>query len=163
MLTAGSDLQVDRIETTLCGWTRDGQCLVLDHVVHWGPPDEDRVWRDLDDLLKSRWPHPLGGTIGVDSAVIDSGFQSDAVYKFCFPRAGRRDHGGQGPERLASDHRGLEDADQHQNRACWSRLDRRRRRDQNARCSRSWRGAARSGSRSPWSRAFTSNSPVSGS
>ena len=28
---------------TLCGWSRDGQCLVLDHVVHWGPPDEDRV------------------------------------------------------------------------------------------------------------------------
>ena len=96
VLTAGSDLQVDRIETTLCGWTRDGQCLVLDHVVHWGPPDEDRVWRDLDDLLKSRWPHPLGGTIGVDSAVIDSGFLSDAVYRFCFPRSGRRIMAGKG-------------------------------------------------------------------
>ena len=96
VLTAGSDLQVDRIETALCGWTRDGQCLVLDHVVHWGPPDEDRVWRDLDDLLKSRWPHPLGGTIGVDSAVIDSGFQSDAVYRFCFPRSGRRIMAGKG-------------------------------------------------------------------
>jgi phage terminase large subunit GpA-like protein len=96
IVTAGTDVQVDRLETTLCGWTRDGTCLVLDHVTHWGPPDQDQVWRDLDDLLKTRWQHPLGGTIGIDAAVIDSGFATDHVYRFAFARAGRRVMAGKG-------------------------------------------------------------------
>jgi phage terminase large subunit GpA-like protein len=96
IVTAGTDIQVDRIETTLTGWTRTGECLVLEHITHWGPPDQDQVWRDLDDLLKTRWPHRFGGTIGIDAAVIDSGFATDAVYRFAFPRAGRRVMAGKG-------------------------------------------------------------------
>jgi phage terminase large subunit GpA-like protein len=69
---------------------------VLGHIVTWGSPDDDHVWRELDDLLKTRWKHPLGGTIGVDAAVIDSGFSTDAVYKFAFPRGSRRIMAGKG-------------------------------------------------------------------
>jgi phage terminase large subunit GpA-like protein len=90
VLTAGTDVQVDRVETTLCGFARDGTCFVLDHLTHWGPPDEDAPWRDLDDLLKTRWPHPFGGSLAIDAAVIDSGFATDSVYRFAFARAGRR-------------------------------------------------------------------------
>jgi phage terminase large subunit GpA-like protein len=90
VLTAGTDIQVDRLESTLCGWTRTGECLVLDHVVHWGAPDENPPWVALDDLLKSRWRHPLGGSIGIDACAVDSGFQADAAYRFCFPRTARR-------------------------------------------------------------------------
>jgi phage terminase large subunit GpA-like protein len=35
-LTAGADLQDDRIEITVCGWNRDGVCFVLAHFVIWG-------------------------------------------------------------------------------------------------------------------------------
>jgi phage terminase large subunit GpA-like protein len=69
---------------------------VLDHVIHWGPPDQDQVWRDLDDLLKTRWPHSSGGIIGIDAAVIDSGYATDSVYRFAFARAGRRIMAGKG-------------------------------------------------------------------
>jgi len=27
----------------------------------------------MDSLLKQRWAHPLGGTIGIDGAIIDAG------------------------------------------------------------------------------------------
>ena len=111
VITGGTDVQVDRLETTLCGWTRTGECLVLDHVVHWGAPDEDQVWRDLDDLLKTRWRHPLGGSIGVDGAVIDSSFATTQVYAFAFPRAGRRVMAGKGGARIAPDHRRLKDGE----------------------------------------------------
>jgi Phage terminase large subunit (GpA) len=42
------------------------------------------VRRDLDDLLKTRCEHPLGGSTGIDAAVIDSGFATDSVYRFAF-------------------------------------------------------------------------------
>jgi hypothetical protein len=96
VLTAGADVQVDRIEVTVTGWARDGTCFVLGHEVLWGPPDEEQVWRDLDDLLKTRWPHPLGGSIGLDAAVIDSGFATESVYRFAFARSGRRIMAGKG-------------------------------------------------------------------
>ena len=38
VLTAGCDVQDDRLEITLAGWTRDGTALVLGHVVIWGTP-----------------------------------------------------------------------------------------------------------------------------
>jgi phage terminase large subunit GpA-like protein len=65
LITAGCDLQDDRVEVSIVGWTRTGEALVLGHVVVWGTPDDDTTWRELDDLLRSRWQHPFGGLIGV--------------------------------------------------------------------------------------------------
>jgi phage terminase large subunit GpA-like protein len=65
---------------------------VLAHYVIWGSPDDDSLWWELDELLKTRWPHPLGGRIGVDACAIDSGDGdwTQRVYDFAFPRARRR-------------------------------------------------------------------------
>lgn len=95
-LTAGTDCQDDRLECTLIGHARDGTALVLGHSVLWGSPDEDATWRELDKLLKTRFKHALGGSIGVDAALIDSGHATDAVYRFCFPRLSRRVWAGKG-------------------------------------------------------------------
>ena len=92
VLSAGVDVQDDRLETTIAGWTRDGTALVLGHIVIWGSPDDDTTWLELDELLKTQWPHPLGGKLRIDAACIDSGDGdwTDRVYSFAFPRAGRR-------------------------------------------------------------------------
>jgi phage terminase large subunit GpA-like protein len=95
-LTSGSDVQDDRIETTLIGWARDGTALVLGHSVVWGSPDEDLTWRELDRLLKTRFRHALGGSIGIDAAIVDSGYFTDYIYSFCFPRLARRVWAGKG-------------------------------------------------------------------
>jgi phage terminase large subunit GpA-like protein len=96
IVTAGVDVQVDRLEASFVGFTRGSESLVLAHETLWGAPDQDEPWRALEELLRARWRHPLGGSIGVDAAVIDSGFATDSVYRFAFPRAGRRVMAGKG-------------------------------------------------------------------
>ena len=91
-LTVGVDVQDDRLEVAVVGWDRDGTAFVLDHQMLFGSPGEDATWKQLDELLTARWKHPLGGTIGIDAACVDSGDGdwTATVYKFCFPRARRR-------------------------------------------------------------------------
>jgi phage terminase large subunit GpA-like protein len=97
-ITIGVDVQDDRLEPTIAGWTRTGQCLVLAHEPIYGPVDSEAVWQDLDDLLKSRWRHPHGGPLKVDAAVIDAGDGGhyDRVMDFCAARARSRVLAGKG-------------------------------------------------------------------
>lgn len=96
-LTAGVDVQGDRLEATVLGHGREGATFVLGHSVLWGAPDSAEVWSDLDDLLRSRWRHPAGGSLKIDAAVIDSGgHHYDAVLAFCAARMGRRILAGKG-------------------------------------------------------------------
>src|SRR5262249_18262575 len=92
VITAGVDVQDDRLEITIAGWTRTNECLVLGHIVVWGTPDDDTTWIELDELLRTKWAHPLGGRIGIDATAVDSGDGewTDRVYSFAFPRASRR-------------------------------------------------------------------------
>lgn len=91
-ITVGVDVQRDRLELTYVGWSRDGEPFVLGHKVIWGLPDDDLTWAELDDMLKLRFQHPLGGRLGVDAATIDSGDGEtmERVYAFAFPRANRK-------------------------------------------------------------------------
>lgn len=96
VLTAGADIQKDRIEITFTGWTKDDDLRVLAHEVIWGSPTENETWAEVDDALKRQFRHPLGGVLTVDAAVIDSGNWADAVYAFCRPRTARRILSGKG-------------------------------------------------------------------
>lgn len=91
-LTAGVDVQRDRLEITIVGWTQSGEALVLDHKVVWGLPEDDATWAELDDLLKMRFEHPLGSKLGLDAVAVDSsdGETMERVYAFCFPRISRK-------------------------------------------------------------------------
>jgi len=92
ILTAGCDVQDDRVEITVVGWTRAGECLILGHVIVWGSFTDDSTWAELDDLLRTKWRHPHGGMLKVDCALIDcsDGDHYDTVLKFTIPRIGRR-------------------------------------------------------------------------
>jgi phage terminase large subunit GpA-like protein len=92
MITVGVDLQDDRAECTFAGWARDGTCFVLGHIVVHGPTVAEKVWLDLDDILKQRWNHPHGGQISADAVAIDAGDGGifDKVLRFCAARASRR-------------------------------------------------------------------------
>ncbi|MGE8103550.1 phage terminase large subunit family protein [Allorhizobium sp. NPDC080224] len=91
-MTAGVDVQHDRLETTLMGWDRAGLPHVLAHVIIDGQWNDDETWAELDELLKSRWQHPLGGTIGLDAVCIDAGdgVTMDKVLGFTGPRIRRK-------------------------------------------------------------------------
>jgi len=92
LITAGCDVQDDRVEITFLGWTRDNGLLVLHHVVVWGNSLEDGTWAEVDEVLKTTFRHPRGGVLKVAAAAIDSGDGgiTEVVYKFCGPRFNRK-------------------------------------------------------------------------
>lgn len=96
-ITVGVDCQDDRLEAVIMGHGR-ADIFVLGHRIFWGPIDGEEVWRDLDAMLRETWPHPKGGTLKVDAAVIDSGDggHTDIVHSFTRPRFGRRIVSGKG-------------------------------------------------------------------
>ena len=98
VLTAGCDVQDDRIEVTTLGWTKEGDALALAHEIVWGSPLENETWAETDDLLRRTFTHPHGGTLRIDATIVDSGSggHTDAVYAFCQPRANRRVMAGKG-------------------------------------------------------------------
>ncbi len=91
-LSCGVDAQDDRLEPVICGWARDGTCFVLHHEPIWGDINDTLTWRQLEDLLRTRWPHPLGGFLKIDACCIDGGDggHMEHVMAFCRPRTARR-------------------------------------------------------------------------
>jgi len=93
-MTAGIDVQADRVEVATVGWSRDGTAYILAHQVLWGTTDSNdgEVWRELDHLLKMKHPHPSGGALKIDAACVDAGDggMMDVVTAFCAPRLSRR-------------------------------------------------------------------------
>ncbi len=91
-LTCGVDVQHDRLEATVLGWTEGGAMLVLGHHVIDGQWDDPDTWGELDEFLGMRFPHALGGTVGIDAVCVDSGdgTTNKVVMDFCRARARRK-------------------------------------------------------------------------
>lgn len=93
IITAGADVQDDRIELSVIGWSRDNNtAFVLAHIVTWGSFQDSSTWAEIDEILRSTWRHPWGGRLRIDAACIDAGDGEhyDHVIKFCLPRMSRR-------------------------------------------------------------------------
>ena len=71
LITAGVDVQDDRLEITLLGWNKGGEIFALDHRVLWGSPDSQHLWQELEGVLLEKWKHPLGGQIEINAMIID--------------------------------------------------------------------------------------------
>lgn len=95
MLTVGADVQDDRIEAVVLGWTLEDHGnvpFVLAHLQFDGNTLEGPVWSKFDAWLKSKWRHPNGWRIGVDACAVDSGGRegrTQVVYDWTYPRLGR--------------------------------------------------------------------------
>lgn len=83
-ITAGVDVQADRLEVVFLGWSRNHR-YVLGHQIIRGSALLLSTWDELDALLATVWKHPLGGEIGVESACVDSGDgnMTQKVYDYC--------------------------------------------------------------------------------
>ncbi|ADP71990.1 terminase GpA [Rhodomicrobium vannielii ATCC 17100] len=90
-VTAGVDVQRDRLEVVFLGWSRD-EIFVLGQSAIYGDPMADDVWAELDEAIRTNWKHPKGGFLKVDATAVDSsdGVTMDRVVNFCRPRLGRR-------------------------------------------------------------------------
>lgn len=112
VVTAGVDVQRDRLEIVFLGWGRE-DIFVLGQSVIWGDPAGDDVWSELDEALRTTWKHPRGGFLRVDAAGVDAGDGEtmDRVMAYCRARRAFRVHAlkgatGNRPSIRASDTKG---------------------------------------------------------
>lgn len=86
-ITAGVDVQGDRLEAEIVGWGRRKRTQSIDYRVLLGDTNDlgpDGPWEKLRDLLEEVWPHPVAGVaMQIGSCGIDSGFNTQTVYTFC--------------------------------------------------------------------------------
>ena len=79
-LTAGADVQGNRIEVDVWAWGRGLESWLVDHVVIEGGPSTQDAWRGLDDLLITTWTHQSGLEMKISRLCIDTGYEAPAVY-----------------------------------------------------------------------------------
>jgi phage terminase large subunit GpA-like protein len=79
-LTAGADVQRDRIEVDVWAWGRGRESWLVDHVVVEGGPERAETWEALGALLDRTWLHDHGTRIGIAKLAIDTGYEAPAVY-----------------------------------------------------------------------------------
>jgi phage terminase large subunit GpA-like protein len=79
-LTAGADVQKDRIEVDVWAWGRGGTSWLVDHIVIPGGPDDPACWEKLTAVLGQSWAHEHGAFMTLAKLAIDTGYESAAVY-----------------------------------------------------------------------------------
>lgn len=80
MLTAGVDVQGDRLECVILGWGRKEQCWVVRYEKIIGDPLEDDVWEQLAEVTGKSYLNTDGAELKVRATCIDSGYLTQEVY-----------------------------------------------------------------------------------
>lgn len=81
-LTAGVDVQGDRIELEVVGWGAGEESWNIDYRVLIGDTTLDAVWDELADALRAEYQHESGGMMPISFALIDSGYLTKRVFEF---------------------------------------------------------------------------------
>ncbi|MCF6147283.1 MAG: phage terminase large subunit family protein [Candidatus Kuenenia sp.] len=89
ILTAGVDIQDDRIEVGVEGWGLAEESWGIEYKVIYGDVTKQEVWRHLDVFLSKNYRHATGYTWQISSIAIDSGDNTKHVYEFVRPRQAR--------------------------------------------------------------------------
>lgn len=91
LLTAGVDVQDDRIEVQLDGWGIDEENWIIDQRVFRGDPGKPALWLEVDEYLLQRFPTEDGRQLFIEAVAVDSGgHNTQAVYQFVVSRKRRR-------------------------------------------------------------------------
>jgi phage terminase large subunit GpA-like protein len=94
VLTAGVDMQEDRLEVQVVAWGPGEESWVIDYHVIWGDPaGDDEVWEELDEYLRRRWLHESGNLLKISAAGLDTGGGkgcTQAAYEYLRARTNRR-------------------------------------------------------------------------
>lgn len=83
ILTAGVDVQGDRVEVEVVGWGKHNECWSIDYARFLGNVIHDDVWIQLDQYLQRTWQHASGQMLNIACTAVDSGHEAQRVYKFC--------------------------------------------------------------------------------
>lgn len=91
ILTAGVDVQDDRLECLVKGWGANDESWFVEFKAFYGSPGLTDVWNQVDSFLAGTWKHELGVDLGVVAVCVDSGGHfTQNVYQFTKRRINRR-------------------------------------------------------------------------
>jgi phage terminase large subunit GpA-like protein len=90
LITAGADVQGNRIEVEIVGWGRKWESWSLSYTVIPGDILQDEPWEDLEAILARTWKTEDGRELKVSAAGVDCGYLQSRVLEFTHPRWGKR-------------------------------------------------------------------------
>ncbi|WP_444885987.1 phage terminase large subunit family protein [Microbulbifer sp. PSTR4-B] len=73
VLTAGVDVQPDRLELQVIAWGPNNHCWPLRYQVFDGDPSDSAVWEKLSKALDRQYEHESGHAMWVEACCIDTG------------------------------------------------------------------------------------------
>jgi phage terminase large subunit GpA-like protein len=79
VLTAGVDVQDDRLECDVWGWAEGFSSWLVDHVVIPGSPRDREPWDELARVLARDWPRHGGGAVRIARLCVDTGGRDTAA------------------------------------------------------------------------------------
>jgi len=82
LLTAGADVQKDRIEVSIWAFGRGKESWLVEHRVLMGDTARDEVWQSLANVLRETWTHETGCQMSLVRLALDTGFATQEAYAF---------------------------------------------------------------------------------
>lgn len=91
ILVAGTDVQKDRLETSVIAFGPGFENWGIEHKVFRGDIERDEVWEDhWSYIFDNRFQHESGLEMKIAGASVDTGAFTDTVYGYVRPYQGRR-------------------------------------------------------------------------
>lgn len=87
VLTAGVDVQKDRIEVQVIGWGRDERAWTVDYVQKPGDWTREELRQWLDDYLAKPFENTYGIPMRISACGVDAGFLQHDVVNWCRDRS----------------------------------------------------------------------------
>lgn len=91
VVTAGVDVQADRLEVEIVGWGVEEESWSLAYHIMYGDPSGPELWKELDELLLTSIERSDGSLLPIHAACVDhGGHHAGAVSNFVRDRLRRR-------------------------------------------------------------------------
>lgn len=90
ILTAGVDVQHDRLECTVYGWGIGRECWGIEHRIIYGRPDDPQTWMQLDGILQQQYAMDNGASVTISCTCVDSGDGSFTTNVYQYTKARER-------------------------------------------------------------------------
>lgn len=82
LLTAGADVQKDRIEVSVWAFGRGKESWLVEHRVIMGDTARNEVWSSLAKLMGETWTHSSGCQLSLARIALDTGYATQEAYAF---------------------------------------------------------------------------------
>lgn len=90
VLTAGVDVQGNRLECEITGWGLEEESWSIAHFVIPGDTTKPETWAHLDNVLTAEYRNAQGIEFKIRATCVDTGFQTEVSTGFCAKRFARR-------------------------------------------------------------------------